>query len=112
MYCKAHGKIAVEDETHFLLKCPMSNELREKYLPKTVVQNNLMRDDEKLIQIMKNADLSMTAKFIYMAFEHREITLDVLNTIQDLTTEVVSLSKNSTQEVNSNVLYEIYLHGL
>ena len=29
-YCRAHGTAVVEDEKHFLLHCPMSEELREK----------------------------------------------------------------------------------
>ena len=82
----------------------MSNELRAKYLPSKVVNNNIMRDDEKLIHLMKT-DPHSTAKFIHMAFEHRETTLDVLYTIQDLTTDVVNLSKKSSQERNS--MYEI-----
>ena len=97
LYCKAHGNNIVEDEKHFLLYCPMSNELREKYLPQTLCQSNI-RDDEKIIQILKTIDPKTTAKFIYRAFQNRETTLVVLSTIQDLTTEAISLSKKNTTD--------------
>ena len=81
----------MEDEAHFLLDCPMSRELRDKYLPQEILNNNGMSSEEKLIQILSNSDLKLTAKFISQSLKHREITLDVLNTLDDLTKNVENL---------------------
>ena len=76
----------------------MSKELREKYLPPAILHDNLLNEEEKLIQIMTNSDLNQTAKFIFLAFEHRDITLEVLNTLHDLTEFV----ENNTQNASNN----------
>ena len=85
-YCKALGTRQVEDEKHFLLHCPMSKELREKCLPMEVINDNVLTDDEKFINIMTNSVLfQSTAKFVYMAFENRDLSLEVLSTLNDIT---------------------------
>ena len=104
-YCKSKGINVVEDEAHFLLDCPMSRELRDKYSPQEILNNNGMSSEEKLIQILSNSDLKLTAKFISQSFEHREITLDVLNTLDDLTKNVENLiiDQTSGKQKNPNV---------
>ena len=99
IYCKnMTGKEAVENEEHFLFHCPMSKELRIKYLPKSVIENICLTDKQKLIHIMTNKNISTTAKYIFLASEHRKTTLDVLKFMQDLITEVASLDRNSIKE--------------
>ena len=101
-YCKALGTRQVEDEKHFLLHCPMSKELREKCLPMEVINDNVLTDDEKFINIMTNSVLiQSTAKFIYMAFENRDLSLEFLNTINDITeyVEDICLKTQHKKEV-------------
>ena len=89
-FCKQKGLEKVEDEQHFLLKCPMSKELRDEFLPKEILNNRHLSDDEKFTQILLS-DLKKTAKFIFLAFEHRDITLDVLTTLQEMMDNVEKL---------------------
>ena len=51
-FCKQKGLEKVEDEQHFLLKCPMSKELRDEFLPKEILNNRHLSDDEKFTQIL------------------------------------------------------------
>ena len=85
-HCKALGSTLVEDEKHFLLHCPMSKELREKCLPIEILNDNVLSDNEKFTTIMTNSVLiQSTAKFVYEAFKNRDLCLEVLNTINDVT---------------------------
>ena len=63
-YCKDMiGREIVEDEEHF--HCPISKELREKYIPNLVTQKNHLRDEQKLIHILSSKyDIEKTAKYI------------------------------------------------
>ena len=106
-YCKQMGQNTVEDENHFLLKCPMSDELRDKYLQSEIVNNPHISDDEKLSQILTDSDLKKTAKFIFLSFEHRDISLDVLNTVQELTENVENLVNKSSDPREDTAQYEI-----
>ena len=40
---------------------------------------------------MTTSDLKNTAKFIFLSFEHRDVTLDVLNTLQETVSNVENL---------------------
>ena len=107
-YCKALGTRQVEDEKHFLLHCPMSKELREKCLPMEVINDNVLTDDEKFINIMTNSVLiQSTAKFIYMAFENRDLSLEVLNTINDITEYVEDICLKTQHEKDVIMPYKI-----
>ena len=97
----------VEDEEHFLLHCPMSKELREKLLPVEVSDKNI-DDEEKFVQLMTNSDLlPSTAKFIHMTFEQREIYLEVLNTITDITKFVENICLKTLNEDSVIMPYKI-----
>ena len=115
-YCKdMTGRKIVEDEEHFTFHCPLSEELREKFMPNLVSQKTHLRDDQKLVYILSNKyDIKATAKYIFLALEHRKTTLDVLKFIQNLTDEVVSQGRNNktgTYEISdvSNVGLKITL---
>ena len=84
-YCKAHGKEAVEDEAHFLVSCPQHNELRKTFLPQITLLNSSLSDENKLTQILADSkNIKSVAKFIYLAFEDRKISLEVLGSIDAL----------------------------
>ena len=94
-FCKFKGKKVVEDEIHFLLACPMYDEIRENLLPSQKLNNHVWATEEKFVQIMSDFDnIKATAKYIYLAFAERQIKLDVLNTLQDLVSSAESLLKN------------------
>ena len=93
-YCKFHGQTAVEDEIHFLTKCPMSKEFRENILLSHILKDTEMTEKEKFISLMSDSetnDLRKTAKFIHQALEEREIKLDVLHTLTELVLSVEKL---------------------
>ena len=96
-YCHYFGHRAIGDEIHFLLNCPMLENIRLKHLPQNL-HNNPSDDTEKFKSRMshnENNDLKQTAKFIHEAFKERDVQLDVLNTIHDLITSTENiLSKN------------------
>ena len=84
-FCKTLGKIEVEDEAHFLIRCPQYKELRERYLPLNILSNNDLTDERKMINILKNSECCKSlAKFTYQAFEERKENLEVVKTIKDM----------------------------
>ena len=84
-YCKAHGKEEVEDEAHFLVSCPQHNELRKSLLPQNILHNNSLSNKDKLAQILSESEhIKSVAKFIYLAFEDRKLSLEVLGSIDAL----------------------------
>ena len=96
-FCKFKGKKVVEDEIHFLLACPMYDKIRENLLPSQKLNNHVWATEEKFVQIMSDFDnIKATAKYIYLAFAERQITLDVLNTLQDLVSSAESMLKTQT----------------
>ena len=93
-YCKFIGQTVVEDEIHFLIKCPMSKEIRENTLSSHILEDSQTTDEEKFSSFMSDSetnDLRKTAKFIYQAFEEREIKLDVVNTLTELVSSAEKL---------------------
>ena len=84
-YCKAHGKEEVEDEAHFLVSCPQHNELRKSLLPQNILHNNSLSKEDKLAQILSESEhIKSVAEFIYLAFEDRKLSLEVLGSIDAL----------------------------
>ena len=84
-HCQAFGLREVEDEAHFLLKCPQYKELREDLLPQNILEDLNLNTEQKFVRIISDTDSCQSvAKFIYHAFQDREIGLEVLNTLQDV----------------------------
>ena len=89
------GREIFQNEEHFILHCPLYEEVRKNLLPCLSALKIHLTDEQKLIHILSNKrDLSETAKYIFLASEHRKTTLDVLKFIQNLTTEIENLVKN------------------
>ena len=84
-FCQVLGQREVENEAHFVIKCPQYSELREKYLPSNILDDRHLNEEEKLIKVLLDIDnCKSVAKFIYQAFEDRETGLEVLASIQDM----------------------------
>ena len=95
-YCQFTGQETVEDEMHFLLRCPMVSEIREKFLPPQILHDTQISDEEKFSFLMSDNeanDLRQTAKLIYQAFQEREIKLDVLHTLSELVSSTENVLK-------------------
>ena len=74
----------MEDEAHFLVSCPLYNELREKLLSHNIFPTYLCEKD-KATQILSDPkQIKDVAKFIFLAFEEREINLEALSSINDM----------------------------
>ena len=89
-YCKdIIGKNIVENEEHFIFYCPMSEELSRQFMPNSGTKHAHMTDEQKLVHLLNGKkEIHKMAKYLYLAFEHRKTTLDVLKYIQNLTAEV------------------------
>ena len=75
----------LEDEAHFLVSCPQHNELRKSLLPQNILHNNSLSTEDKLAQILSESEhIKSVAKFIYLAFEDRKLSLEVLGSIDAL----------------------------
>ena len=97
-YCKYMGDEAVEDETHFLVICPMYKEIRRNLLCPQILQNDTLSNELKFVEIMTKFDVKSVAKFTYQAFNEREIKLDVLSTLK----EVVSSTEINLKNEQNN----------
>ena len=76
----------------------MLNTIRVNTLPSQIVQNIQLSDQEKFSFLMTdNAanNLKKTAKYIYQAFDEREIKLDVLHTLNELVSSTENLLKKT-----------------
>ena len=93
-YCQFEGREVVEDETHFLITCPMYENIRENMFPSHILQDDNMTDQQKFVEIMTNYDAKNTAKFVYQAFNERDIQLDVLSTLKELVSSIETSLKN------------------
>ena len=70
-------RTGVEDESHFLITCPMYNDLRSKHL--TDFRGTLtssLSDLEKALALLMSENLKPLAKFIFEASEMRNILID------------------------------------
>ena len=94
VHCQSKGRDVVEDEIHFLINCPMYRNLREIMLPSQVLNNQNMTDQQKFVEIMTNHDAKITGKFVYQAFNERDINLDVLSVLNELVSSVEISLKN------------------
>ena len=105
-YCKAHGKEEVEDEAHFLVSCPQHNELRKTFLPQNILHNNPLSKENKLTQILSDSEhIKSVAKFIYLAFEDRKISLEALSSIDALIDSVDKYMADASDPQKNNMAY-------
>ena len=73
----------------------------------TIVNDSILNNDEKFAYILTNSNLQLTAKFVYMAFENREICLDVLGTIKDITGFVEDICLKTKHEDSVIMPYKV-----
>ena len=107
--CQLEGDNSVEDEIHFLVRCPVYQKLRENLLPQQVLLNQNMTDEQKFVEIMTNHEVKNIAKFAYLAFEERKIRLDVMSTLNDLvsSTEILLKKEKNTPDPGKPNTFQI-----
>jgi hypothetical protein len=112
-YCKAHGREVVENEAHFLVSCPLYNELREKLLSHSILHTYLSEVDKATHILSDTKQIKCVAKFIYLAFEEREIHLDALSSINDMIDCVEKhIASASDPQKNQYAIKNSYEDGL
>ena len=116
-YCQYLGNEVVEDETHFMVICPIYKEIRENLLCPQVLQNKNLTNEQKFVEIMINTDIKSVAKYTYQAFIEREIKLDVLNILKEVvsSTEVlleVEKNKPDPEEFGTYQVIKLSNDGL
>ena len=107
--CHLEGDNSVEDEVHFLVRCPVYQKLRENLLPQLVLLDRNMTDEQKFVEIMTNFEVKNIARFVYLAFEERKIKLDVLSTLKDLvsSTEILLKKEKNTPDPGKPNTFQI-----
>ena len=86
----------------------MFNELRDEFLPSDILNNHHLSDDEKFTHIMTNSDMRRVAKYIFLAFEHRDITLDVIITLHEMVSILESHHTDKTRnKTNPGPVFKI-----
>lgn len=95
-FCRTN---ATEDEVHFLVRCPMYNDIRTEYLPQTLLTESIP-DSEKAIKILKTLDINSVSKFVHELFKHRGIMSDSLATLDNMLDKVGSIVA-SDQKIES-----------
>ena len=91
--CQLEGDNSMEDEIHFLIRCPVYQKLRENLLPQQVLLNRNMTDEQKFVEIITKYEVKNVARFVCLAFEDRRIKMDVLSTLKDLVSSTENLIK-------------------
>ena len=75
----------VEDETHFLIICPMYNNIKHHLSEHNdILTSNLYSCQDKAVKLMTCRDLNSVAKYAHKAFEDRNVMLDSLSTLNDI----------------------------
>ena len=100
-------KKGVEDEVHFLVTCPMYKSIKH-YISQhnNILSTNTITDQEKTIKLLTLEDLKTVAKYIFEAFETRNIMIDALSTLNDITDEVEKQEK-ATIKLEADVKHVI-----
>ena len=97
----------VEDETHFLIKCPMYKGLKH-YLTdyNNILTSNMNSNQDKAVKLLSCRDLKPIAKYVYEAFEERKIMIDSLTTLNNVI-ENIDKQEKVTAKIETDVKYVI-----
>ena len=95
----------VEDETHFLIKCPIYQDIRTENMPQTVMTDDIP-DNDKAVKFLKSKDQSHVAYLIHEMLNHRGIMLDsqaIINNIIDRVETSISADTKIEKEVTKTL---------
>jgi hypothetical protein len=76
----------IEDETHFLIQCPIYQDIRAEMSQAILADNT--HDNDKAVKFLKSRDQTHVAYLIHSMLDHRGIMLDSLATIDNIIDKV------------------------
>ena len=96
-------KTGVEDESHFLITCPMYKDLRSKYLADFCgTLTSSLSDHEKALALLMSENLKPLAKFIFEASEMRKILIDSQLTLDSML-DKIEHEENTSAKIEVDV---------
>ena len=92
----------VEDEVHFLLKCPIYKNIR-KHIHSQLLDSPSLSDFEQTVHLLLQPDLRMLAKFVYEAFTTRENAIVAQDTLVDIISQIEKTEKDTEEGIAEDV---------
>ena len=92
----------VEDEVHFLLKCPIYKNIR-KHIHGQLLDSPSLPDFEQAVHLLLQSDLRMLAKFVYEAFTTRENAIVAQETLVDIISQLEKTEKDAEEGIAKDV---------
>jgi hypothetical protein len=74
VYCQTLGQNVLEDELHFLLICPLYNDVRDEFIPNLTHPNFACMI--KLLNSKSSVTILNLCKYIYYSFNKRQVFMD------------------------------------
>ena len=71
-FCEKHGEYLIEDEYHFPMICPLYENLRKKYIPKSFILYPSGENLKKLLQNNNEFVIKNVAMYLYFADHLRQ----------------------------------------
>ena len=97
----------VEDETHFLIKCPVYEDLKHHLTEHNyILTSNMLSNQDKAVKLMTCRDLKPIAKYVYEAFEERKIMIDSLATLSNVI-DIVEKQEKIAAKLEADVKHVI-----
>ena len=92
-------KTGVEDEVHFLIKCPALDGVRSRYPEVAAIIKQPQNDSNKTLAMLSQGEgLHTMAKFIHEAFDFRDTMIETQSVLNDMITRVVSWEEKSRKQ--------------
>merc|ERR1712212_1355242 len=92
----------IEDEVHFLLKCPIYQNIR-KHIHGQLLDSPSLSDFEQTVHLLLQSDLRMLAKFVYEAFTTRENAIVAQETLVDIISQLEKTEKDTEEGIAKDV---------
>jgi hypothetical protein len=87
----------VEDESHFLIRCPFYSEIRTRF-PDLFTFPSHLDDPAKALLLLNSDHQNKTAKYVHEALDLRGVLLDSQSTLSDIISRIESCEERSKKE--------------
>ena len=81
---------AIEDETHFLIRCPIYQNIRTEHLPLRTQPDHRL-DVDKAVRLLTSHNSEPVSKLVHELFKHRGIMSDSLTTLDNVIGKVEAI---------------------